>query len=132
MTKKKFFFFFNTKFYIFMATVKQFKKTFSILFISKHTKNIINIMFIHENLSFVKFYKDQYMFARFEIVAFNSPDFLSSFKSCNKERWICSKVAKISVFNVLVLWDVLSHTLIFLLLHLLIYNFISFLLFYLM
>ena len=131
MTKKKKVFF-NTKFYIFMATVKQFKKTFSILFISKHTKNIVNIMFIHENLSFVKFYEDQYMFARFEIVAFNSPDFLSSFKSSNKEWCICSKVAKISVFNVLVLWDVLSHTLIFLLLHLLIYNLRSFLLFHLM
>ena len=38
-----------------MLTVKEFKKGFCILFISKHAKNIINITFIYENLSFVKF-----------------------------------------------------------------------------
>ena len=43
-------FFFNSKFYIFMVTVKEFKKNFCILFISKYTKNIINITFIHEKL----------------------------------------------------------------------------------
>ena len=39
------------------------------------------------------------MFARFEIVAFNSLDFLLSFRLHNRERAICPKVAKISVFN---------------------------------
>ena len=47
--------FFKSKFYIFMPTVEEFKEISSILFISKHTKSIINIMFIYENLSFVKF-----------------------------------------------------------------------------
>ena len=38
-----------------MLTVKKCKKNFCILFSSKHTKGIINIAFMHENLSFVKF-----------------------------------------------------------------------------
>ena len=38
------------------------------------------------NVFWVGFYEDQYTFARFELVAFNSPDFLSSFKSRNNER----------------------------------------------
>ena len=51
------------------------------------------------NVFWVGLYEDQYTFARFEIVAFNLSDFLPSFKSRDKEQLICSKVAKISVFN---------------------------------
>ena len=43
-------FFFNSKLYVFMATVKEFKKTWCVLFISKHTQNIINITLIYETL----------------------------------------------------------------------------------
>ena len=81
--------------FLFDADGKEIQKNFCILFISKHTKDIINITFIHENLSFVKFLQPFLSVIAHEQLSLK----MESLKLSLKMEWVPDVAKSKSCFN---------------------------------